>query len=111
MVPLLETTMCIVHHSRSIDIDWCADGPIGPYVDAFKQHLTERRYAACTFASYLAGITHFARWARSRHLRLHRTRSCDFSRRRNYAQTSPAPTARTARRNRGRHYPHLSNYA
>ncbi len=64
--------MSIVHRSRSIRIDWLADGPIGPYVDAFKQHLTERRYAACTFASYLAGITHFARWARSKRLRLHR---------------------------------------
>lgn len=64
--------MSIVHRSRSIGIDGLAEGPIGPYVDAFKQHLTERRYAACTLASYLAGITHFARWARSRRLRLHR---------------------------------------
>ncbi len=60
--------MDIVHRS----IDWLAVGPIGPYVEAFKQHLTERRYAAHTFASYLGGIAHFARWARRRRLRLHR---------------------------------------
>lgn len=57
---------------RSHGIDWLADGPIGPYVEAFKQHLTERRYAAHTFDSYVAGIAHFACWARSRRLRLHR---------------------------------------
>jgi integrase/recombinase XerC len=64
--------MDIVHRSPRTDIDWLADGPIGPYVDAFKQHLAERRYAADTFASYLGGIKHFARWARSKRLRLHR---------------------------------------
>ena len=95
--------MSIVHHSRSIGIGWLVDGPNGPYVDAFKEYLTERRhrYAAHTFASYLAGITRFARRARSRRLRLHRideesisryvdagrrTRSCDSCRRYNYAQ-------------------------
>jgi len=63
--------MDIVRGSHHTDIDWLADGPIGPYVDAFKQYLTDRRYAANTFASYLGGITHFARWARYRRLRLH----------------------------------------
>ena len=66
--------MSIVHRSHSTSIDWLADGPLGPYVDAFKQHLTDRGYAACTFASYLAGIAHFERWAHSRRLRLHQTR-------------------------------------
>ena len=56
-----------LHH-----IDWLADGPIGPFVDAFKQYLTERRYAATTTNSYLACIAHFARWARSKRLKLHR---------------------------------------
>lgn len=60
------------HRSRRPDVDWLAEGPIGPYVDAFKQFLSERRYAANTASSYLASITHFARWARSRRLRLHR---------------------------------------
>ena len=122
MAPPLETTVSIVHHSRRIGID----RPIGPYVDAFKQHLAERRYAAHTFCRYLAGITHFARWARSRRLRLHRidegaisrcvgpwhrTRSCGPCRRCNYAQTSPTQIAQTARRHRGRRYPHLSTCA
>ncbi len=118
--------MSIVHHSRSIGIDGLADGPIGPYVGAFKQHLTERRYAAHTFSRYLAGITHFAHSARNRRLLLHwidegsisrcvgtwrRTSLCGSCRRCNYAQTSPTPIARTARRHRGRRYPHLSTCA
>ena len=64
--------MGTVHRSHRPDVDWLAAGPIGPYVDAFKQFLAERRYAATTSASYLAAIAHFARWARSRRLRLHR---------------------------------------
>jgi integrase/recombinase XerC len=61
-----------VHRSRLTDSDWLSDGPIGPFVNAFKQHLIERRYAANTIASYLSGFSHFARWARTRRLRLHR---------------------------------------
>ena len=64
--------MDTVHRSRRIDIDWLADGPIGPFVDAFKQFLVEHRYAETTSNSYLAGITHFARWARSRSIQLQR---------------------------------------
>jgi len=64
--------MCIVHRSRRHDIDWLNDGPIGPYADAFKQHLTDRGYVARTFARYLGGIAHFAQWARGRRLWLHR---------------------------------------
>ncbi len=64
--------MDTLHRSRRTDIDWLADGPIGPFVDAFKQFLTERRYARITFSNYLANITHFARWARSKRLQLHR---------------------------------------
>ena len=63
--------MGIVHLSRH-DIDWLADRPIGPFVDAFKQHLIDRRYAAHTFASYLGCIAHFAQWTRGRRLRLQR---------------------------------------
>ena len=63
--------MDIVHRSRH-DIDWLADGPLGPFVDAFKQHLIDRRYAAQTFASYLRAIAHFAQWMRGRRLRLQR---------------------------------------
>ena len=34
--------MGIAHRPRHIDNHWFAKGPIGPYVDAFKQHLAER---------------------------------------------------------------------
>lgn len=64
--------MGIVRHFRRNDINWLADGLIARYVDAFKQHLTDRGYAAHTFASYLGGLAHFAQWARGRRLRLHR---------------------------------------
>lgn len=64
--------MGTVHRSRRLSIDWLADGPIGQYVPAFKQFLADRRYAANTCTSYLACITHFARWARGRRLRLPR---------------------------------------
>ena len=49
--------MGIIQRPRHTDTDWLAKGPIGPYVDAFKQHLTEREYAAHTFASYVVDIT------------------------------------------------------
>ena len=62
--------MDTVHRSRRTDRH--AEGPIAPYVEAFKQFLIERRYAANTCASYLAEVTHFSQWARSRRLRLHR---------------------------------------
>ena len=63
--------MGITHRLRPTDTDWVAKGPIGPYVDAFKEYWTERRYATSTFAGYVVGITHFARWARTKRLRLH----------------------------------------
>lgn len=37
--------MDIVHHSHGHDINWLVDGPIGPLVDAFKQHVSGRRDA------------------------------------------------------------------
>jgi integrase/recombinase XerC len=64
--------MGIVYCSRPNDINWLADGPIGPYVDAFKQHLADGRYASSTVAGYLSNIAHFAQWARGKRLRLHR---------------------------------------
>ena len=62
--------MDIVRRSNRPEIDWLADGPIAPYIDAFKQYLIERRYAAKTFVTYLHCISHFARWVRARRLRL-----------------------------------------
>jgi len=64
--------MGIVRRSRRTHFDSLADRPLAPHVDAFKLHLTKRRYVATTFARYLAGITHFAQWARTRRLRLSR---------------------------------------
>ena len=64
--------MSIIHHPRHAATDWLAKGPIGPYVDAFKQYLTERRYAANTLAGYVVCIKHFARWMRTKRLRLRR---------------------------------------
>ncbi|KAF7959329.1 integrase [Cupriavidus sp. UYMU48A] len=57
--------MDTVRRSNHTDVDRFADGPIGPYVDAFKQYLSQRRYAAKTVATYLRCITHFAQWADS----------------------------------------------
>ena len=62
--------MDIVHRSRRNNLTWLADGPIGPCVNGFKQHLTDRGYAARTFAGYLGGIAHFARWVHHQRLRL-----------------------------------------
>ncbi|HUI58596.1 MAG TPA: site-specific integrase [Steroidobacteraceae bacterium] len=46
--------------------DWLDDGPLAPYVDAFKQYLTERGYARNSFASYMGSIAHFAQWIHRR---------------------------------------------
>ena len=64
--------MGTVHRSRRVNFDLLADGPVGPYIDAFKQHMTGHGYASCTLTSYLSNITHFARWARGKRLRVHR---------------------------------------
>jgi len=64
--------MDIAQHSRVIEVDWVAASPIGPHAVAFKRHLTERRYAAHTVASYVAEVTHFARWVCTRRLPLAR---------------------------------------
>lgn len=52
--------------SRSDTIDWLAKGPLAPYVDAYKQYLTDRGYAASTFRNCLRGIAHFAQWMHPR---------------------------------------------
>lgn len=43
-------------------IDWLAEGPLAPHVDAFKQYLTDRGYARTTFANCVGSIAHFAQW-------------------------------------------------
>lgn len=66
--------MGIIQRRRHTDTDTdsLAKGPLGPYVDAFKQYLAERGYAAHTFASYVVCVAHFVRWARTKRLRLNR---------------------------------------
>ena len=55
--------------SRSNGIDWLAKGSFAPHIDAYKQYLTERGYAANTFNNCMRSVAHFAQWARSRRLR------------------------------------------
>ena len=64
--------MDTAQRSRVIEVDWLAASPIGPHATAFKRHLTERRYAAHTIASYVAEVTHFARWVCTRRVPLGR---------------------------------------
>jgi hypothetical protein len=52
--------------------DWLSKGPFEPYVDAFKQYLTDRGYAATTFANCVGSIAHFAQWVHRSHRRLQR---------------------------------------
>jgi len=52
--------------------DWLAKGPLAPHVDAYKQYLTVRGYAATTFANCIRSITHFAQWVHGRRLPLRR---------------------------------------
>jgi len=42
---------------------WLRDSQLAPFVDSFKQHLLECRYASHTTNSYLASIAHFAHWS------------------------------------------------
>ena len=58
--------------SQHTCIDWLAKGPLAPHVDAYKQYLTGRGYAATTFANCIRSITHFAQWIHGRRLPLRR---------------------------------------
>ena len=53
-------------------IDWLAKGPLAPYVDAYKQYLTDRGYAAKTLGNCIRSIAHFAQWIHGRHLCIRR---------------------------------------
>jgi integrase/recombinase XerC len=52
-------------------IDWLAKEPLAPHIDAYMLYLANRGYAATTFSSCLASVSHFAQWIHSRRLRLH----------------------------------------
>lgn len=58
--------------SGSTRIDWLTKEPLGPYVAAYKQYLTDRGYAETTFANCLRSVAHFAQWAYGRGLRVQR---------------------------------------
>lgn len=56
--------------TRFTRIDWLANGPFSLHVEAYKQYLTDRGYAAATFANYLCSVAHFAQWIHARRLRV-----------------------------------------
>lgn len=58
-----------LHHSST---GWLLDSQLAPYVDAFKHHMTEGRYASHTASAYVACIAHFAHWSTLCHLDIHR---------------------------------------
>lgn len=58
-----------LHHSST---GWLLDSQLAPYVDAFKHHLTEGRYASHTAGTYVACIAHFAHWSTVCQLDIHR---------------------------------------
>ena len=58
--------------SRLTRIDWLAKGSLAPHVDAFKQYLTDRGYAATTFSNCMGSVAHFAQWLHGRRLRVRR---------------------------------------
>ena len=61
-----------IRSSRFTVIDWLDKGPIAPHLDAFKQYLTDRGYAATTFANCVRSVAHFAQWVDGRRLRVRR---------------------------------------
>ena len=56
---------------RNSSTGWLLDSQLRPYVDAFKDHLAEGRYAAHTIGVYVGGIAHFAHWMTLRRLDIH----------------------------------------
>lgn len=58
--------------SRLTVINWLDKGPIAPHVDAYKQYLTDRGYAATTFANCVRSVAHFAHWVHGCRVRVQR---------------------------------------
>ena len=61
-----------IRSSRLGRINWLAREAFAPYVDAFKQYLTDRGYAASTLANYVGSVAHFAQWIHRRRVRVQR---------------------------------------
>lgn len=53
-------------------VNWLDDGPLAPYVDAFKQYLIDRGYAKNSFTNCVRSIVHFAQWIHRRRIEVHR---------------------------------------
>ena len=58
--------------SRLTVINCLNTGPIAAHLEAYKQYLTDRGYAATTFANCVGSVAHFAQWFRGRRLRVQR---------------------------------------
>lgn len=53
-----------------VPAQWLRDSVLAPFVPAYWDRLTERRYAPITARMYLCCIAHFARWSRHHQLEL-----------------------------------------
>jgi site-specific recombinase XerD len=71
--------MDITRRPRRTDSDSLAKGPLEPYFDAFKQYLAQHGYAAQTSGSYVVEVSHFARWARTKRLRLNKVNEASIA--------------------------------
>jgi integrase/recombinase XerC len=58
--------------SRLTVINWLDKDPIARHLDAYKRYLTDRGYAATTFANCVGSVAHFAQWFRGRRQRVQR---------------------------------------
>lgn len=54
--------------SRFTRKDWLANGPLALHIEAYQQYLTDRGYAAVTYANYLCSVAHFAQWLHAQRL-------------------------------------------
>jgi integrase/recombinase XerC len=53
-------------------VNWLDEGALAPYVDAFKQYLTDRGYSRNSFANCVGSIAHFAQWVHRRRVDVQR---------------------------------------
>jgi integrase/recombinase XerC len=59
-----------IHPQRNSN-DRLIDSQLSPHLDAFKQHLSERRYASGTISGYCSCIRHFSCWINNCELDIH----------------------------------------
>lgn len=58
--------------SQPACVNWLDEGPLVPYVDAFKQYLSDRGYSRNSFANFVGSIAHFAQWIHRRRVDVER---------------------------------------